>query len=184
MRRLIALLVGVIVVTAAGASLALAQGGAKDIVVDTVAVEIDGVTRTLTVTFVPTGVLSVEVGPVPMTDTFAVTATGWLDDLFNSVGGLRPNNDTDVDEANAKLDKFLEATETVPYPARYTPFVRQYRFAIHTCRDWVAFHGNVTKDDEGAIFAIAPYMTLQSACKNRYQEAYVEMERIKHARDR
>lgn len=181
MRRLLALVVVGLVTLVVGASLALAQDDEPEPKVETVTAVVDGETRTLTVTFVPTGVLSVVVGPAPVTETFAVTATTWLHDLSDSVAGLRPNNEFDVDEANAKLDEFLEATETVPYPARYTPFVRQYRFAIHMCREWVAFHGNVTKDDQGAIFAVGPYVTLQIACRNRYQEAYVEMERIKAA---
>lgn len=182
MRKLIALLVVVLVVTVVGASLALAQGAQPEPDVEVVTTAIDGVSRTVTVTFVQTGVLSVEVGPALITETFDLTATAWLGDLFGTFDDLRPNDTGSADKIRAQWDELLDKTETVRYPASYTPFFRQFRFAIYTCRDWVNFHETVTKDDQGAIFAVGPYVTLQSACKNRYQEAYVEMERIVHGR--
>lgn len=179
-RLIVSSLISLVLLTLLTSAL-YAQGDTPKPIVDTLSVQIDGVTRTLTITFVPTGVLSAEVAPIPLSDTFAVTATAWLADLFNTLGNIQPNDSVAVDEINTRLDELFDLTETVPYPSWYTPFVRQYRFAIHTCREWVAFHSNVTKDEQNAIFAIGPYVTLQSACKNRYQEAYVEMERIKQA---
>lgn len=179
MRGLVGLLAGCLVALV-GALGVMAQGEQPEPVVAVVTAAIDGVTRPVTVTFVPTGVLSVEVGPALITETFEVTATAWLGDLFGTFDDLRPNDTKSVDKIRAQWDDLLDKTETVRYPAAYTPFVRQFRFAIYTCRDWVNFHEAVTKDDEGAVFAVGPYMTLQSACKSRYQEAYVEMERIVH----
>lgn len=112
---------------------------AQDASTETVQVNIDGITRTLTITFVATGVVAVDVAPV---------------------------------------------TDTTLYPKRYTPFVRQYRFAIHNCRRWLQFHeGFTTNEDNSGIFLVGTYVSLQNFCANRYQEAYVEMERIIHNTD-
>jgi len=154
---------------------------AQDVITDTVTIPIDGITRTLTVTFTTTGVAAVDVAPI--SDTFKVTATQWLSALWTIIDPIHPDADVlNLGGVNAQFDVLLSATESTTYPAYYTPFVRQFRFAVHACRNF-AYNHNWAREpanSELGIFLKAPYFTLLVACHNRYYDAYVEMERIAH----
>lgn len=150
-----------------------------DVVTDTVAIPIDGVTRTLTVTFTTTGVVSVDV--VPISNTFKVTATRWLESLQVIMERVHPGNNISPKWMHDQLDRLSAATET-PYPSHYAPFVRRYQFAIHACRNLLSFYENAMADkiDLSTLITISPYFVLMTSCYEQYQDAYVEMERIAH----
>ena len=138
---------------------------------ETIATPIDGITRTVTITHGPTGTISVEVAP--LTSTFATTATAWLDRLYAATDGITPGTTiTGTDEAMATL---LDETSE-GYPAVWTPFVRSFRFAVHSCRSWVDMHEAMGDDMFSGLF----WFMLRGACIEQYQDAYVEMERVKY----
>jgi hypothetical protein len=150
---------------------------AQDLITDTVTVDIDGVQRTVVVSYTMTGVVALEVAPI--TSTFETTATAWLEDLWATTDGFGPGAEIDAQQRYSDTRVLLEQTETVPYPTYFKPFVRQYRFAIHICTAFIQMAGSIQADEESAtIFAVAPFLIMRNACAERYQDAYVEMERI------
>jgi hypothetical protein len=163
----------------AGMALYLYQPSAhaQGVITDTLPLAIDGVTRTVTVSYTITGVVAIEVAPI--TSTFATTATAWLDDLWAATDGVAPGAKIDARQRYSDTVALLAQTETTPYPPYYRPFVRQYRFALRNCAEFIQMHEKVHADpEEATVFALAPYFTLYSACREQYQDAYVEMERI------
>lgn len=149
-----------------------------DVTTVTVPVSIDGITRTVTVAISGTNVLSVTVAP--LSDTFQVTATGWLTALYAVIGEVQPNSKFNITDTSEALTALLDTTGDATYEQHWTPFVRQYRFAIHTCRRWLEFHVAVNTTSDGAAFLVGAYYALSVACAEQYQDAYVEMERIAH----
>jgi hypothetical protein len=149
---------------------------AQDVTTETVAVAIDGITRTVTVRFTVSGVVDVDVAP--LTSTFQTTATAWLSGLWAAYDGVAPGTEIDLRQRYSETQALLDQTVTTTYPVHFTPFVRQYRFAIHTCADYIGLVAGMQEDPEGLnIFAVAPYLTMKAACVEQYQDAYVEMER-------
>jgi hypothetical protein len=144
----------------------------------TVLVNIDGITRTVTIVISNTEVLSVTVAPI--SDTFQTTSTAWLNSLHDVYGSVQPETHIDITETHKALNVLLADTDEAPYPAYWAPFVRQYRFAIHNCRHWLQIHANIIDNQEGAGLLAGVYFTMYSACNEQYQDAYVEMERIAH----
>ena len=102
----------------------------------------------------------------------------WLRDLWAIAGSVEPDSRIDITNTHTALTELLDATEDKTYPAHWTPFVRQYRFAIHNCRYWLHVHSGVSANQKGAGLLAGAYFALRSACYDRYQDAYVEMERI------
>lgn len=150
---------------------------AQDVITDTVSAKIDGVDRTITVSYTMTGVVGIAVAPI--TGTFESTATAWLTDLWSTFGDVALGTEIDARQRYSDTRTLLALTETTPYPDYYTPFVRQYRFAIHTCSDFINMVASMKADEEElTIFAVAPFLIMSTACNEQYQDAYVEMERI------
>ncbi|MFZ4658463.1 MAG: hypothetical protein ACOYNY_15730 [Caldilineaceae bacterium] len=140
----------------------------------TLPVVVDGITRTLTIVVSGTGVLSATVAPI--TDTFKATATNWLDGLAETYNPAWRGDSINITDTAEALDELFAATNEIAYPAYWTPFVRQYRFAIHTCRRWLSSHNEFID----VPLMAGPWFTLSAACYEQYQDAYVEMERIAH----
>lgn len=153
---------------------------ANDVATTTVPVAIDGITRTVTIAISGTDVLSVTVAPI--SDTFQTTATEWLDELIDIVREAALGATINITSTEIALNELLTKTITVDYPAYYTPFVRQYRFAIHRCRAFLEFHAGpmAAGKDSGGAFLVGAYYALQTTCLTQHSAAYVEMERIAH----
>lgn len=138
----------------------------------TLPVAVDGITRTLTVVLSDTDVLSATVAPI--SDTFKATATAWLNNLADTYDPAWSGATVNITATTKALEALLAATDKTAYPRHWTPFVRQYRFAIHTCRHWLTLPSGMA---DNALSA-TPWLILRTACYEQYQDAYVEMERI------
>lgn len=146
----------------------------------TVPVVIDGITRTATVVISGTDVLSVTVAPI--SDTFETTATAWLEELYSIYADVAPTTVISATALRESISSLLSLTDDTAYPQYWTPFVRQFRFAIHTCASFLDVHNQIAGNEDGYGLVIGIYFDMHNACVEQYQDAYVEMERTVHYR--
>ena len=146
-------------------------------VTTTLPANVDGITRTVTVVISGTDVLSVTVAPI--SDTFQVTAVTWLEELYSVYAGVGSNTRISATTMSEIFSNLVSLTDEASYPPYWTPFVRQYRFALYACADFLDVHSQTMAKDEYGL-AIGVYFEMRNACTEQYQDAYVEMERIAH----